>query len=208
MKKLITLGIAAAFVGLLFIPLAKAQPVSDRAVIPVAVTLNQILRIHITDGGNVEFVFNSIDQYEVGINAGGLDPLYQTDFQVASSTRWECSLESESATLVGVDNPANTMAVGNVGYDLTESGVHNVGVELTDPSSAFAGVLAVTAAPVTIIGSAAAPTGNAGDVLDNIFTIRWRAGTTEPNMIATPFIDQDFASDRYVTNVFLDLTAL
>ena len=42
---------------------AFGQAVKDRNVIPVAVSLNQVLRMTITNGGNVEFVFNTIDDY-------------------------------------------------------------------------------------------------------------------------------------------------
>ena len=46
-----------------------AQAVRDRNVIPVAVNLNQVLRMTITNGGNIEFVFNSIDDYQYGLTA-------------------------------------------------------------------------------------------------------------------------------------------
>ena len=46
-----------------------AQAVKDRQVIPVSVNLNQVLRMTITNGGNIEFVFNSIDDYRNGLSA-------------------------------------------------------------------------------------------------------------------------------------------
>jgi hypothetical protein len=45
-----------------------AQAVRDRNVIPVAVNLNEVLRMTITNGGNIEFVFNTIDDYRDGLS--------------------------------------------------------------------------------------------------------------------------------------------
>ena len=61
-KAMVILGmLAIGFVGF-------SQAVKDRQVIPVAVNLNQVLRMTITNGGNIEFVFNSIDDYRLGLS--------------------------------------------------------------------------------------------------------------------------------------------
>ena len=197
MKKLGTFVVMLA----LGLPLL-AQPVSDRAVVPVAVTLNQILRLSVTNGGNIEFVFNRIDQYENGIaNAAS----YDTNIDIASSTRWTLSIGAEDATFIGTEDPITTLALDNVGYQIISDGNHAFATELTDPANANAGVVALTAFPTTVIGSAAAPNGNSGDVGDNTFTINWEAGTTNGTMNATALIDQDVTPDRYVTNVLMDI---
>jgi len=213
MKKLITMIIAGTFGVLVFAPSeVEAQPVSDRAVIPVAVTLNQVLRLNITNGGNIEFVFNQIDQYTNGINSGGgvagASAFYNTEFDIASSTRWELDMGAEDANFIGVDDPVNTLNLNNVGFQLVTTGAHTVGAELLDPATAFAGVIALPAFAVTVIGgSAVAGNSNAGDETDNAFRIEWRAGTAEGTMNATALIDQvpSPEPDRYVTNVLLDL---
>ena len=57
MKKLfITLVLSATFLGASF-----GQAVADQGVIPVSVTLNQILRLNVTSGGNINFVINTRD---------------------------------------------------------------------------------------------------------------------------------------------------
>ena len=76
---------------------AFAQAVKDRNVIPVAVNLNQVLRMTITNGGNIEFVFNSIDDYKNGLssdnatsssqNVAATEGMYKTDFTIASSSK-------------------------------------------------------------------------------------------------------------------------
>ena len=199
--------IAKAFLALGFLTIAaaaNAQPVSDRAVVPVAVTLNQILRLNVTNGGNIEFVFNRIDQYENGIANSAM---YDTDIDVSSSTRWELAIGAEDATFIGTDDPTNILfTLDNVGYQIISNGAHAFGTELTDPANANAGVVALTAFSTTVIGSASALAGgNSGDRDDNNFTINWECGTTNGTMNATALIDQDLAPDRYVTNVLMDL---
>jgi len=215
MKKLFTLIIAGVFGVLVFAPNeVEAQPVSDRAVIPVAVTLNQVLRLNITNGGNIEFVFNQIGQYTSGINSGGgtggSSPFYSTDFDIASSTRWFLELGAEDATFLGTDDPANTLLLNNVGFSLVTTGAHTVGGELSDPAGAFAGVIALPGFTVTVISTTTALASNAGDENDNAFRIDWRAGTTEGTMNAVALINQipSPEPDRYVTNVLLDLQQL
>lgn len=201
MKKI---GIFVAALGLGFS--AFAQPVSDRAVVPVAVTLNQILRLNVTNGGNIEFVFNRIDQYENGIPN---DAAYDTNIDIASSTRWELAMGAEDATFIGTDDPTATLALDNVGFTIISDGNHTFGGELTDPQGANATGIELRPFSVTVIGSAAAPAGNSGDIADNTFTINWEAGTATtgvPTMNATALIDQDVTPDRYVTNVLMDLS--
>ena len=184
----------------------SGQPVSDRAVIPVALTLNQILRLNVEDGGNIEFVFNRIDDYETGIPNGDF---YDTRLTVASSTRWQLEMGAEDATFIGVDNPANTLPLTYAGFQLTAGGNHTFGAELTDPAAAAAAAIPLAAFPVAVIGSAAAGAAgatNAGDVLDNIVTINWEANTAAILGATVPLIDIDQVPDRYITNVLLDLS--
>lgn len=199
MKKI---GIFVAAIALGFS--SFAQPVSDRAVVPVAVTLNQILRLAVTNGGNIEFVFNRIDQYENGIANSAA---YDTNIDVASSTRWTLSIGAEDATFIGTDDPTQTLALANVGYQIISDGAHAFGTELTDPAGANAAVVVLTGFPTVVIGSAAAPNGNSGDAADNTFTINWEANTATVTAASglDALIDQDNTPDRYVTNVLMDI---
>ena len=198
--------VAVVILAGLFSSNISGQPVSDRAVIPVALTLNQILRLNVEDGGNVEFVFNRIDDYETGIPNGDF---YDTRLTVASSTRWQLEMGAEDATFIGIDNPANTLPLTYAGFQLTAGGNHTFGVELTDPATANAAAIPLAAFPVTVIGSAVAGGAgatNAGDVLDNIITINWEANTAAILGATVPLIDLDQSPDRYITNVLLDLS--
>ena len=62
MRKLFLVAILA-----LLSQVGFAQAVQDNAVIPVSVTINSILRLNVTSGGNIQFVFNTMAQYNAGI---------------------------------------------------------------------------------------------------------------------------------------------
>jgi hypothetical protein len=186
---------------------AFSQAVKDRNVIPIAVNLNQVLRLNVTNGGNIEFVFNSIDDYKNGLGSGD-EAQYQTDFSVASSTDWSLEYGAETATLIGTDDPSNTLALDNVGLKLTVTGaVYDWTTEyLSTPTTDGADVadLDVSGTTLITVGSAF----NAGDAVDNSFTINWRCGTLEDDMNSTALLDQSLAPDRYVVNVLFDLTSI
>lgn len=204
-----------------------AQAVKDRNVIPVAVNLNQVLRMTISNGGNIEFVFNTINDYKNGLSAAtvGTGAMYETNFSVASSTRWKLTYGAETATFQGTDNPANTLALDNVGFLLTESGVHNFEADAqgtstaelySAPTDGGADVTALQAYPVVLIEDndqvGADVASNAGDASDNVFQLSWRAGTTEDTgttpMNSVALIDQSPSPmpDRYVANVIFELS--
>jgi len=214
------------------------QAVKDRNVIPVAVNLNQVLRMTVTNGGNIEFVFNTIDQYKNGISAeagpAGSQGFYKTDFTVSSSTRWELNYGAEQATFIGTDNPANTLALDNVGFKIVNNGLKmfnatgvvaaapaNLQSLISVPTDNALEVTALQAYPVALItdaGSTVAGIGaNAGDAADNSFTLNWRCGTIEANAVvpgnsmnSVALIDQATSPtpDRYVVNVLFELSAL
>ena len=206
--KRIALLLAGSF--LLIANVSLSQGIDDRAVIPVAVTLNSILRLNVTSGGNIEFNFNTLMDYENGINTGGLSAAYQTKFNVASSVNWDVLMYAEDADLIGTDvitdggNTANTMALDNIGYSLASEG---------DPIDNYyfgTGVTGASIRPLVedtdnlLIGYDGTNT-NAGDIYKNSFTINWRCGTAETGMNTQSILEQPLAADRYATNVFLIL---
>lgn len=195
MKKLV-LGAAM----LLFAQFSFGQAVNDNAIIPVSVTLNSILRLTVVSGGNIEFVVNTIDEYTNGINSGGTDTRYHTIFTVSSSQDFDVTLRSEDDNLLGQDNTANVLDGANVGYDLTGTTGGN-GVNWNLPST----IEGLSATAVTIVNGVAAFA--AGDAVQNRFVIQWRLGTQEDNMANTSLLAQSNPADRYVTNVFLELSS-
>ena len=196
MKKLTIL-----FTAILFsVTVAVAQPVSDSGVIPVGVTLNSILRLNITSGGNLEYVVNTIDQYTNGI---AQNARYDTHFTVASSVDFDVSLAADAATFIGVDDATHTIPLDNLGYlvvaDAGVSGADGVNWDLP------AAVAPITNAAVNIVTSNYAGLG-AGDITQNGFIIQWRLGTGEGTMNGTSLLQQSITSDRYVVNAIIQLS--
>ena len=206
-------SILASCIAMIVTGAAFAQPVSDRAVVPVAVTLNQVLRLHVINGGNIEFVLNQIDDFRNGVANSAF---YDTDIVVASSTDWEMNFGAEDATFMGTDNIVNTLALNNVGFTITETGTNTCCTALLDiliAGNVSTGTAnALVTYPVVLITTGA--TGNAGDVTENAFTFNWECGTQVAGgtstgvMNATSLLDQSITPDRYVTNVLFDIDSL
>lgn len=211
---------------------AFGQAVKDRNVIPVAVSLNQVLRMTVTNGGNIEFVFNTIEDYKNGISSeaasAAANPttsgdMYKTDFTVSSSTRWALTYGTEEATFLGTDNPNTAFALNNVGFTITNNGVNTFEAAaaakgFTPTASLFSvptanatEVAALETYPVKLIEDNNTVNANAGDAADNSFTLNWRCGTAEQGAVVpmndVKIIDQNPspAPDRYVVNVLFDL---
>ena len=213
----------AACLGMTISGAAFAQPVSDRAVIPLGVTLQQILRVHVTNGGNIEFVFNDINDYKNGIANSAF---YDSDVVLASSTNWEMHFGAEDATLLGTDDPANTLALNNVGFTIAWTGNNTccaAASQVTTATGIYDNSTATANGLVQYTGGAADllftdggnVAGSGGDITDNAFTIHWECGTqvaggTTPmnNGAGSSILAQSPPADRYVTNVFIDINAL
>ncbi len=199
--------ILLSLAGLLSLGGIIAQPVSDNAIIPVSVTLNSILRLNVTSGGNIEFVINNLTQYSLGI---GNNARFTTTFTVASSVDFDVQLYSELPSLVSNTGGAS-VSLDNLGYRLESTGTGVVGSDATDsytlcgddinPST----VQVVTNTPFNIIQSNA---GNgAGNAEKNRFELQWRFGTRESSMNTSTLLQQSIPADRYSTNIFLVLSA-
>ncbi len=211
---------------------AFGQAVKDRNVIPVAVSLNQVLRMTVTNGGNIEFVFNTIEDYKNGISSEAASvaanpttsgDMYKTDFTVSSSTRWALTYGTEEATFLGTDNPNTAFALNNVGFTITNNGVNTFEAAaaakgftptaslFSTPTANATEVAALETYPVKLIEDNNTVNANAGDAADNSFTLNWRCGTAEQGAVvpmnAVKIIDQNPspAPDRYVVNVLFDL---
>lgn len=181
MKKLL-LGAAM----LLCVQLGFGQTVSDQAVIPVSVTLNSILRLTVTSGGNIVFVVNTIAQYTSGIAA---TTRTTTNFRVSSSRDFTVTMVAENAThFVGLETGSTNVFLNeNIGYTLTGQGVNDAGLQ------------ELTGTRVIV------DDGDAGG--NKPYTIAWELAT--PGLLAITSEDnlltQSLAADVYVNNIFLTL---
>ena len=196
MKKFIFILIG----GFLISNFSHGQAVDDRAVIPVAVTLSSILRLNVVSGGNIEFVFNTLADYQEGI---ANTTSYDTRFTVASSVDWNVYIYAEDGVLVATDAiGAAGMPLDNIGYQLSTNGTNEDDV-LNIPS--FAEAVALTDDSDEILVGYDDTNSNAGDINANDFTIHWECGTSEGDMNPLSLLEQQLAADRYATNVFLVL---
>ncbi|NOU19348.1 MAG: hypothetical protein HOO91_17465 [Bacteroidales bacterium] len=175
---------------LIFSQFCFGQMVQDQAVVPVSVTLNSILRLTVTSGGNIVFVFNTIAQYTTGIAA---TPRTTTTFQVSSSRTYKVTMATESATFIGLETGSILFTNDNVGYTTTAAG----GGAVLD--GALHG-LGVTQEITPVLG---APAGGS-----HIYTVAWQVGQGVAPMKATTLAVQSLATDIYVNNIFLTLTPM
>jgi len=167
---------------LLFAQLSFAQAVKDNAVIPVSITLNSILRLTVTSGGNIQFVVNTIDQYTLGI---GNNDQYTTRFTVSSSRDFDVTMGAEDGDFIGLESGL-TMDLAFLQYTMAGAGGGTIAGlnELVDLT-----------APETIV------TRLAGGNLE--YEIQWELGN--PAGSAGTLLDASLPADIYVTNVFLNL---
>lgn len=183
---------------------SMTSQVADMGIIPVGVTLNSILRLNITGGGNLEYSVNTMDHYQNGI-APNL--AYITTFTVASSVHFSVDLYADNATFTGVSGGGNSMDVRNLGYLVDEnSAIASDGTEWDLPDNLQ---FVTNVANRIVNGSALAGYDSAGDITQNDFELNWELAT--PAVIAavgggfTNLLDQNLSSDRYVVNIILEL---
>lgn len=186
---------------LLFAQMGFGQ-VSDNAVIPVSVTLNSILRLTVTSGGNIQFVVTTIQHYTEGIyNA----PRYTTNFVVSSSRDFNVNMTTEHATyFTGLEaGTEDKFLLSNVGFTLTSS------VLAADNGIQETGLQELSQGNDIILAA------SAGGNLD--YAIEWELATED--LVGTwdgaawsgginangSLLSQSLPADVYVTNVFLTL---
>lgn len=160
------------------------QAVSDQAVVPVSVTLNSILRLTVTSGGNIVFVVNTVDQYQQGIV--GTDRT-TTKFSVSSTRNYTVTMVPENTThFVGIQtNNTTNFPIGNVGFRCVGQGTaHN-------------NITALAATQTIVTNNAAA---------NEEYQIIWELAT--PAVLGgggNSLLAQSIEADVYVNNMFLTL---
>ena len=210
MKKVIYLVISLILIGK-----AVSAQVSDTKVIPVAITLESILRLNVVTGGNIEFVVNTIDAYTNGIQNASQ---YDTRITVASSRHWNLDMYPDDPNDInGVDNATpNTMSTNNVAFWITfNCATCTEGNAAADNWNIIAGPTEAEMRNLNeVAGSNMVIQGenrqSAGDISQNDFTIHWELATADVmthTSLGQNLLSQNLASDRYLTNVTIDLQA-
>ena len=198
------------FLGLLLLSQGiKAQPVSDNAVIPMAITVNSILRLSVVDGGNIEFVFNTLNDINTGLSGAR----YSTSVTVASSSNWDLSVLATTDAFY--DDGGNDIPLSHVCFNLTNTttaGANTIGIDNTFNSiyaangvaSAITAYNTLTDTP-PVINVLTPGSGNAGDIVANAFTFNWECGVTANCGAGSSMIGEP--SGRYATSILLSLSA-
>jgi hypothetical protein len=209
-----------------FLPIFS-QAVKDRNVVPVGVSLNQVLRLSVT-GEDVQFIFSD---FIVGLNIGAKNALMDstqyrniTNIKVSSSARWTLYYGSDKPFLVG-ENKSNTLALNNIGFSILNKGSNLFEKSgspkgTTKESSLFSyptnngtEVSGLQMYPTKLIEDNNSRKANTGDDSDNSFTIFWECGTAKKGSIVpmnqVKLLDQkpNPAPDTYTTNVVYELVA-
>ncbi len=178
MKKVLVGFLSLILIG----QVSFAQPVSDMAVIPMGITIQNIMRLTITKGGNIEFVFKSASDRTNGISGAE----YTTEGSVVATQAWDLEIVADDANFTD-ESGTNTLALGTV---IMET------VTCSDAT-------ATVAAANTALPAVAADVVTLGAVTDGAtFTIQWACGTAA----ATP-IPATTAAGRYTVNAILSLVA-
>lgn len=200
MKKLV-LGAAM----LLLAQVGFGQAVNESAIIPVSVTLNAVSRLNVESGGNIKFVFTSINDYNAGFSGAQKD-LYKTVVSVASSRDWGINMYSETANFLPTDNAANAhFGIDNLEYIIDWTGSAAAPGSINFPGNTDTedwGQMSSSAIAV-INTTVPADAGQGGDGTQNRFNILWRIGTGQ-NTSGT-ILEQSIAPDHYVANIFIEL---
>lgn len=184
MKKLFLI-IVLAVLGIT----AKAQAVSDMAVIPIGVTLNSIARLTVTSGGNIEFVVNTMEQYKSGVEA---TEATTTTFAVACSQKFAVTIQADNANMT----PTTTT-------QSTSNPMPCTVVEFL-PSASETDLLKINAITnLTNTAQYIIGTATEGHAAGNFQEIKL-AWSLARNGKDAYYLSQ-FPSDRYVVNAFLKL---
>jgi len=206
MKKVLIGFLSLIFAG----QVAVAQPISDNAVIPMAITVNSILRLNVVRGGNIEFVFNTLDEYANGLSG----TRYSTDVTIASSGNWELEMLASTTEFFDMDGGVGTgIDLDYVCFNLTDNGTNAIGIGLATEYFPNGGATAAVTVYSDLTNTAPAQnildagTGNAGGASENAFTINWECGTVNGGN-ATSISTAGVTSGRYSTNILLTLIAL
>jgi hypothetical protein len=199
MKKLVLLF------GMLFALQAALMAQVTSGNITFNAHLNQTFNLIIVNGEVQEITFATAADYNNGVvEAVGILPGTSL-INIEATEDWDLSIECPNFLPFGVNGGTGVIPIDNLGYEITENGLHGLaGAEVTytggnpDPVA-----LTIATAPLISKGTAS----NAGDALDNAFTLHWQMGTMLGNMHATSMFNQ-MANGDFTTGDFQAIALL
>lgn len=174
--------------------------VSD-AQVSFTASLEEILYVKVKSGGNIDFVFNTIQDFKTGIVNSAR---YTTTLAVTSSSNYDIYLFAEDATLIGIEDAAtHSMTLDNIGFSTSYTGALTPATEF-DLLNAGA-LTALTSNDATKL--VANKTSNYEQGAE--YQIAWECGTKGGGgMNPLTILEQNKHSDRYIVNVTIMIDAL
>jgi len=162
---------------------------------------NPSLRLNILSGTSIEFNFDSMDDWQNGIQNEG----QATYIRVGSLGNWKLEFAANETQFYGTIDPLNQMPLDNLGLMVASSGTNQ-----DDGSNiinyARTAPLALSNSEVLILANG--PMGNKGHGIRNSFILNWEIGTTDGNMNPQSILQQLIEADNYIVNITLTLTAV
>jgi hypothetical protein len=178
---------------LFLIQYLHSQSLKDINVLPIGVTLNQILQLKII-GDNIIFHYDS-SKIILNIDGDNSVNLNKTEIKISSSVKWKLIYGAKSPYLIGT-NPNNILELDNIKFTIISNGLHKFGQELYsfDTNNGTKSSTLQTY-PITLIQP---NTSNAGDDEDNYFIIDW--------IFVNNLIDS-INPDIYSVDIIFEITA-
>lgn len=159
---------------------------------------NPGLVINIVSGYSIEFVFDEINEYINGINAG-----QSTFIRIGAIYDWKLQFKADQLMFYGTNDPAHQMELNNVGVVVTSIGTNQDDGSNLVNNAKFAPV-ALESSDVTLLTKGTLT--NKGYGIENSFTLDWEMGTRNGNMNTTRMLDQLLEADTYTLTIILTLS--
>jgi hypothetical protein len=181
-----------------------SQPVNFTAI------LSNIFNLNVVSGQNQVATFATASDYNNGVFEGAGIATGFTDVTMEATTDW--SLDITAPDFVG-GSGAEVIPITNLAVWVDETPVtpiHTIGVEVSCTAIDPATSLGLTTGIQTLLDVGPSVDGNAGNALENAFTLHWRMGTTDnvsqnPETMFTQMSNGDFGPGTYTTIVTLTM---
>lgn len=203
MKRLFLL-VSVVFV-FLFQTSLKAQ---DSDPVNFTAILNDVFVLTVVTGEDQTATFATASDYDDGVwETSGIAPGF-SDVTMEATTNWSLDITAPDFTDGTQVIPITNLAVW---VDETPaSPIHTIGVEVSCSAISEATSLGLTTGVQTLMDVGPDPAGNAGNALENSFTLHWRMGTTDnasmnPETMFTQLTNGDFGPGTYTTIVTLTM---
>lgn len=170
--------------------------------------LSEVFVLNVVSGRDQIATFATASDYDNGVDEiSGIAPGF-TDITMEAMTNWSLDIRGEDFD----DGGGQLIPINNLGVWVDETPatpIHEIGDEVActniDPTTS----MGITLLDQTLLNVGINPEGNAGNSLENAFTLHWRMGTTDGTMntetMFTQISNGDFGPGAYSSVITLTL---